>query len=178
LAYQVHDFEVTGGPAWIDSDLYDIDAKAESPPTPSPQFANLFNLAIHRETRELPVYELTVAKDGLKVQPATCIQRVTGDTNIAPDKKQSDYCGPAGVGRGRIEASGAAMAFLADLLSRQLSRRVVDKTGIPGTFKSTSHMPRMHWPPRLAHLGLVPPMPTQRLFPAPTSLQPCRSNSG
>jgi uncharacterized protein (TIGR03435 family) len=147
LAYHVHDFEVTGGPAWIDSDLYDIDAKSERPPTPSPQFANLqwrrlqtllhdrYNLAIHRETRQLPLYELTVAKGGLKVQPATCIQRITGDTNIAPDKKQSDYCGPAGRGRGRIEASGAAMAFLADMLSSQLSRPVVDRTGIPGDFQ-------------------------------------------
>jgi uncharacterized protein (TIGR03435 family) len=147
LAYHVHDFEITGGPAWIDSDLYDIDAKAERPPTRSPQFANLqwrrlqtllhdrFSLAIHRETRELPVYELTVAKVGLKVQPATCIQRITGDTNIASDKKPSDYCGPTEARRGRIEASGAAMAFLADLLSSQLSRPVVDKTGIHGDFQ-------------------------------------------
>lgn len=158
LAYHVHDFEVTGGPAWIDSDLYDIDAKADRPPTASPQFANLqwrrlqtllhdrFNLAIHRETKVLPVYELTVAKGGLKVQPATCMQRITGDTNIAPDKKQSDYCGPAGSGRGRIEASGAAMAFLADMLSSQLSRPVVDKTGIPGDFQ--------------IHLAYVPDAPT------------------
>jgi uncharacterized protein (TIGR03435 family) len=190
LAYHVHDFEVTGGPGWIDSDLYDIDAKAERPPTASPQFANLqwrrlqtllhdrFNLAIHRETRELPVYELTVAKGGLKVQPATCVQRVTGDTNIAPDKKQSDYCGPAGGGRGRIEASGAAMAFLADLLSRQLSRRVVDKTGIPGDFQiHLTYAPDAQATSPSAP-GLVPPMPTRRLIPAPTSLQPCRSNSG
>lgn len=146
-AYHVHDFEVTGGPAWIDSDLYDIDAKAERPPTPSPQFANLqwrrlqtllhnrFNLTIHRETKELPVYELMVAKGGLKAQPATCIQRITGDTNIAPDKKQSDYCGPAGFGKGRIEASGAAMAFLAYMLSNELSRPVVDKTGLHGDFQ-------------------------------------------
>lgn len=158
LAYHVQDFEVTGGPAWIDSDLYDIDAKADRPPTASPQFANLqwrrlqtllhdrFNLAIHRETRELPVYELTVAKGGLKVQPATCTQRITGDTNIAPDKKQSDYCGPAASGRGRIEASGAGMAFLADMLSNQLSRPVVDKTGIPGDFQ--------------IHLAYVPDAPT------------------
>lgn len=94
-----------------------------------------FNLAIHRETKELPLYELTVAKGGLKAQSATCMQRITGDTNIAPDKKQSDYCGPAAGGRGRIEASGAAMAFLADLLSNQLSRPVVDKTGLPGGFQ-------------------------------------------
>lgn len=147
FAYRVQDFEVTGGPAWIDSDLYDIDAKAERPPTPTPQFAKLqwqrlqtllhdrFNLAIHRETKVLPVYELTVAKGGLKAQPATCIQRITGDTNIAPDKRQADYCGPAGGGRGRLEGSGVAMAFLANMLSSQLSRPVVDKTGISGDFQ-------------------------------------------
>ena len=114
-AYQVHDFQVTGGPGWIDSDLYDIDAKAEPHPVPGQQFVTLqcrrlqtllrdrFNLTIHRETKELPLYELTVAKGGPKLQPSTCIQRLTGDTAIAPGKTGSDYCGATGIGRSRIQ---------------------------------------------------------------------------
>ena len=98
LAYHVHDFQVTGGPGWFDSDLYDIDAKAEAHPVPGPQYGRLqwrrlqtllrdrFNLTIHRETKELPLYELTVAKGGPKLQPSTCIQRLTGDTAVAPGK--------------------------------------------------------------------------------------------
>ncbi len=88
-AYQVHDFQVTGGPVWIDSDLYNIDAKAEAHPVANQQFVTLqrrrlqtllrdrFHLTIHRETKELPVYELTVAKGGPKLQPSNCVQRVT-----------------------------------------------------------------------------------------------------
>jgi uncharacterized protein (TIGR03435 family) len=147
LAYHVQDFEVTGGPAWIDSELYDIDAKAASQPAASTQFANLqwrrlqtllgdrFHLTIHRETKELPIYELTVARGGPKLQPATCVQRVTGDTAIAPGKTGSDYCGGAALGRGRIQGPGVSMAFLSDLLSGRLNRTVVDKTGITGDFQ-------------------------------------------
>jgi len=147
LAYHVHDFEVTGGPAWIDSDLYNIDAKAAPQPATSTLFVNLqkrrlqtllgdrFRLTIHRETKELPIYELTVAKGSPKLQPATCVQRVTGDTAIAPGKTQSDYCGGAQLGRGRIQGRGMSMAFLSDLLSSRLNRTVVDKTGIAGDFQ-------------------------------------------
>ncbi len=108
LSYQVHDFQVTKGPGWMGSDRYNIDAKAEQHPVPNQQYVALqrrmlqtllrdrFHLAIHRETRELPVYELTVGKGGLKLQPANCIQRVTGDTAIAPGKKLARWePGPA-----------------------------------------------------------------------------------
>jgi uncharacterized protein (TIGR03435 family) len=146
-AYQVHDFQVTGGPGWIDSDLYNIDAKAEPHPVANQQFVALqrrrlqtllrdrFHLTIHRETKELPVYELTVAKGGPKLQPSNCVQRVTGDTAIAPGKTQSDYCGGTAIGRGQIQGRGLDMAFLAGILSTPLSRTVVDKTGIGGEFQ-------------------------------------------
>jgi uncharacterized protein (TIGR03435 family) len=146
-AYQVHDFQVTGGPVWIDSDLYNIDAKAEAHPVANQQFVTLqrrrlqtllrdrFHLTIHRETKELPVYELTVAKGGPKLQPSNCVQRVTGDTAIAPGKTQSDYCGATGIGRSRIQGRGVSMAFLSDILSGLLSRTVVDKTGLKGEFQ-------------------------------------------
>jgi|HubBroStandDraft_6_1064221.scaffolds.fasta_scaffold487848_3 uncharacterized protein (TIGR03435 family) len=76
FAWRVNDFQVTGGRAWVDSDRYNIDAKAEDPPSFSQEYVTLqyrrlqtllrdrFNLTIHRETKELPVYELTVAKGG------------------------------------------------------------------------------------------------------------------
>src|SRR5579863_8816561 len=76
LAYRVRDFQVTGGPDWIDSERYNIEAKSEGPPSFNPDYATLqyrrlqtllrdrFHLAIHRETKELPVYAMTVAKGG------------------------------------------------------------------------------------------------------------------
>jgi uncharacterized protein (TIGR03435 family) len=147
LAYHIHSFQLMGGPAWIDSELFDIDAKAERPPTPSPQFADLqwrrlqtllrdrFHLTIRRETKEIPVYELALAKGGLKLQRATCVQRITGDTAIAPGKTDKDYCGGAGTGRGRIDARGADMRFLTDLITGLVDRPVVNKTGLTGEFE-------------------------------------------
>lgn len=157
LAYQVHDFQLTGGPGWIASEPYSIDAKSDARPVAGQEHVtiqrqrlqallrNRFHLAIHREPRELPFYELTVAKGGPKLQPAGCTQRETGDTTIAPGKSQSDYCGPTALGKGRIDSPAMSIAFLANILSDRLSRAVVDKTGIAGDF----HM-RLTWAPALS----------------------------
>jgi len=144
FAYRVHDFQVTGGPGWIDSERYNIDAKAEGAPSFNQEYVTLqyrrlqtllrdrFNLTIHRETKELPVYELTVAKGGPKLRPPNCVQREPGDFAIAPGK----YCGLIGgfMAGGRLQASGTTIANLANFLSSMLSRTVVDKTGITGEF--------------------------------------------
>src|ERR1700723_1700725 len=75
FAYQVRDSQILGGPGWIDSDHYDIEAKAEGNPSQDEMklmlqrlFADRFALALHRETKEVPIYELTVAKGGIKIQ--------------------------------------------------------------------------------------------------------------
>jgi uncharacterized protein (TIGR03435 family) len=142
LAYRVHDFQVTGGPGWIDSEQYNIDAKAEGAPSfnqayATPQYRRLqtllrdrFNLTIHRETKEFPVYELTVAKGGPKLQQPKCVQHEPGDFTIAPGKD----CGLIGgsMASGRLQAVGTTMTFLANYLSNPRSRMVVDKTGITG----------------------------------------------
>lgn len=148
MAYQVHDFQVIGGPGWIDSDRYNIDAKAERPPAVNMEYRDLqlrrlqtllrdrFNLTIHRETKELPIYELTVAKGGPKLKPPNCIQREPGDTTISPGKTSWDYCGLIGFnGRGRLQSSSTTLVNLANYLSNPLSRTVVDKTGITGEFQ-------------------------------------------
>jgi uncharacterized protein (TIGR03435 family) len=68
---------VEGGPSWINADRYQINAKAEGTPPMEmligPMLAALledrFKLKLHREAREIPVYDLTVAKSGLKLKP-------------------------------------------------------------------------------------------------------------
>jgi bla regulator protein BlaR1 len=171
LVYQVQDFEVTGGPGWINSERYNIDAKTEAPAVPSQQYVALerrglqtllrdrFHLAIHRETKQLPIYELTVAKGGLKVHPSDCIQRVTGDTAIAPGKTGSDYCRSPANGGGRIQGSGVSMAFLSHILANRLSRTVADKTGITGEFD--------------LQLTFTPDTPT---VPSPDAVRPGRAD--
>src|ERR1700733_5625321 len=71
-AYNLTPRAVSGGPAWVDSDRYDIVAEAPGQvrPTMDEQMAMLrkllserFNLEIHREEKEFPIYALTVAKN-------------------------------------------------------------------------------------------------------------------
>src|SRR5262249_36787369 len=75
LAYGIADYQVVGGPSWIGSDRYDIQAKAEGDATvqqmEGPMLEALlverFKLAFHRETQQLSVYELTRARGNAKL---------------------------------------------------------------------------------------------------------------
>jgi uncharacterized protein (TIGR03435 family) len=70
--------KVHGGPTWIDTDLYDFEAKAEDPNAGPDQIRAMmqtllvdrFKLAVHRETREEQVYTLVVGRNGSKMQEA------------------------------------------------------------------------------------------------------------
>lgn len=148
MAYRVHDFQVSGGPAWINSDRYNIEAKSDPVPAFSQEYrmlqlsrlqsllAERFGLAIHRETKQLPVYELTVAKGGHKLQAPNCIGREAGDNTIAPGKTMIDYCGFGGFSRrGLYQASDGSTEDLAGALSFVLGRSVVNKTGVAGRFR-------------------------------------------
>src|SRR5580765_5756364 len=79
-AYGVHDSQIIGGPSWIDSDRWDINAKAEGyKDAPAfrdtarlmvrPLLADRFKLVFHHEQRELPVYALVVAKANGELGP-------------------------------------------------------------------------------------------------------------
>src|SRR5579883_2976385 len=71
-AYDLRIFQLSGGPGWIETERYNIEAKPDSPVGPNEWkemlqnlLADRFHLAFHRETKELPVYTLVLArKDG------------------------------------------------------------------------------------------------------------------
>jgi uncharacterized protein (TIGR03435 family) len=74
-AYQVQPHQVTGGPNWLDSSEYDVEAKAVEPATKEQlqvmlrtMLVERFRLALHRETKELQVYELVTDKNGPRVR--------------------------------------------------------------------------------------------------------------
>ena len=76
LAYGLSDFQLAGGPAWIDAERYDVKAKTDSnttvgfahgAPIVQALLEDRFRLKVHHETREGAVYFLTVAKSGLKM---------------------------------------------------------------------------------------------------------------
>jgi uncharacterized protein (TIGR03435 family) len=140
---------VSGGPAWVDSVRYDIDAKAETPQSPEmmrgPMMQALledrFHLKIHRETREVAVYVLTVAKGGSKLQAAQkgkCIPLDASHGLPPPSQRPAGMfaCGvfaPSKTNDG-VYMYGTTLANFCVQLSVVLDRDVIDKTGIVGVF--------------------------------------------
>ena len=143
-----------GGPSWLDSASYDIDAKAEAGVIPSGAhgravwdktrlmlrtlLAERFKLAVRRETRELPIYELTMAKGGPKLQKsdADCSANLYACHGFAGSPVH-------------LSGTGVDIADIADYLSGHADRPVRDKTGIQGVFDI-----KMQWWP---HSSPPPP---------------------
>lgn len=139
---------VSGGAAWINSDRYDIDATAEAAPGQAmmsgPMLQALledrFQLKIHRETREVPVYALTVAKGGPKLQPAEpgkCIPR--DPEHPVPRSQWPSGLLPCGLfapspAKDGVYMYSTTLAYFCGQLSVLLDRDVVDRTGIAGQF--------------------------------------------
>jgi uncharacterized protein (TIGR03435 family) len=146
------ELEITGGPGWIHSDRYDLAAKAEGNPGVAqmngPMLQTLledrFQLRIHRATKEGAVYALTVAKNGLKLQPAKeggCVVRdLDGPPPPAAGEPRPNFCGQMMIGgMGQyltLEGHGMNMAEFTDGLNFDgvLDRPVIDKTAFTGLF--------------------------------------------
>jgi uncharacterized protein (TIGR03435 family) len=136
---------ITGGPAWIHSELYDIDARANGNPNEEmmqgPMLQALledrFQLKIHRETREVPVYALTVADGGSKLKPFTegsCSPMPLTVPMPTPAPGQ-EYCKVrVATRKPAVDAQGSTLAEFSQLLNLVLDRPVIDKTGITGKF--------------------------------------------
>ena len=126
-AYGINDYQLPGGPGWIDSERYDIVAKAP-PNTPNNRLgpmlqkllADRFKLAVYHETRELPVYALIVGKDGPKIHEV--------------DREPKEGDGDSRKGRGRITAQRVHISELAELLSTELGISVIDRTSLKGFY--------------------------------------------
>jgi uncharacterized protein (TIGR03435 family) len=125
-AYNVKDFQISGGPAWINSERYDLVAKADGDvgrmdqirPLIQKLLADRFQLTIHRDTKELPIYALVVGKNGPKLKESAA-------NNPGPQIR---------VNRGLIDGQGMGMDMLANQLSVPLGRTVLDKTGLKGQY--------------------------------------------
>ena len=164
------------GPAWIDSERYDIVAKV--PPGATKEQVNVmlqnlladrFTLVVHREAREMPLYELVVAKSGLKMKP------YVEDPNapkpepgkITFDKNGNPIVAPGGLmmssspGKRRVTATKASIGgspSLITTLAAEVGRPVVDKTGLSGFYDySIEFRPQG---PNAAPPGQQPPPPS------------------
>jgi uncharacterized protein (TIGR03435 family) len=146
-AYSVASFDISGAPAWLNTERYDVIAKASDGNATGQQtklmlqslLEGRFQLKVHRETREGAVLTLTVAKTGFKLQPlreGSCIVPDAASPPSRPSPGQKPPCGiivPGSNGVNQtMSSAGMTVQTLARTLSLLLGRHIVDGTGIAG----------------------------------------------
>jgi len=131
VAYRVKDDQVVGGPGWMSSDLFDMNAKAEKPSSAEELhvmlqnlLADRFQLRFHRETKELPVYLLAVDKNGSKLTAHEA--QSAGDPWIDQSVDRILHV--------KMSAKFAPMEYFAWRLGQLVDRPVVDQTGLKGGY--------------------------------------------
>jgi uncharacterized protein (TIGR03435 family) len=169
-SYRLQDYQIIGGPDWMNSDRFDIQTSPPSGYQPEPpglpclgpdcpltavqimmqgMLADRFQLKSHRETRELPVYELTIARGGFKLKevappPLRAAGVPPGPPPPPPPPGTPPPTNPSALptpppgammnfGRG-IAATAVPFAALVSSLTQILGRPVIDKTGIKGYY--------------------------------------------
>src|ERR1039457_6890441 len=135
---------IEGGPDWIHSETFEIDAKSDGHPSiqmmlgPMMQaiLADRFKLRIHRETRQGPVYELALGKSSPKLKPlqdGSCTPVLVGHP-LPPLASGQHYCRNL-VSPSSVNFEGGTLSMLAGLLGLIVDRPVIDKTGITSYFE-------------------------------------------
>jgi uncharacterized protein (TIGR03435 family) len=124
-AYHVTEYQVTG-PAWLDSERYEITGKAAGPATEDQlrlmmlaMLQERFKLALHRQTKDFSVYVLVAGKNGPKVHEST----TEGETSIETNQKQMS-----------VSVQRAPVSQLVEMLSNVLRAPVIDMTGLKGRY--------------------------------------------
>jgi bla regulator protein blaR1 len=158
FAYQVQGFQLVDDPTWIRNENFDIVAKMEGDPPPvmpgtgpDPHMvamrtllAERFKLAVRRETREMDIYALVLARPDGKLGPALkpttqdCAAMIAAarggpPPGPPPGPNSPVVCGMRGL-PGRLVAGAMPMSLLASNLSGQVQRIVVDRTGLSGAW--------------------------------------------
>jgi uncharacterized protein (TIGR03435 family) len=143
-AYGIQNDQITGGPKWLDTDRYDIQAKTAEPIRGEQEeslmqnlLAERFGLKIHRETRDLPVFVLLLGKDGPKFQENT--------------GANGSFRTSRGPGRVELAVTRATLAQLGGILGRQVGRVVQNKTGLNGYYDF-----RLEWNPEQTADSSIP----------------------
>ena len=139
-AYELRSFQVAGGPAWIDGERYDLDARASEGTSPRQVYpmlrtllAERFKLVAHTEKREQPVYALVTARTDGRLGP----QLKASTLNCSGQPDQSDRCAMGGSftgSGGMLKGVGQPLSVLATHLSTAVDRIVKDRTELTGGF--------------------------------------------
>ena len=97
-----------------------------------PVLQDRYGLKFHRETRDLQVYTLVVAKGGSKLRPSKRTRRIEGGLGRAMMRLSGEGMS--------LDAHGASMDSLAHMISQQLGSTVIDKTGLTGKYEYNLEM--------------------------------------
>ena len=146
FGFNLHDFQLMGSPDWVSTATWVVNAKNE---TPDPDFSKLsraeqqalwdkrmqqvqsmlmdrFQLKCHMATKELPIYELVQAKGGAKLKPTTAqANEQNSDTRSGPGLQMHQT------------ATGVTADLIVSVLTNEVDRMVVDKTGLTGSYDLT-----------------------------------------
>lgn len=148
FAYRLQQFQISGGPRWIDSERFDIEGKAEAPNVDFDRvrlmlqslFEDRFKLKVHRETKPSAVYALVVGKGG----PIIKLSRDQSPENV--DGPSPPGAGPnhgaIRIGVGNLVGNAVTLSWFSTMLSQRLDRLIVDRTNLAGRFDI-----QLHWVP-------------------------------
>jgi len=159
-AYRVRNFQLSGGASWIDSQRFAIEARTTPGAGADAMLLMLralleerFKLKVHREMKEGPVYLLSVAKNGVKLTPATCVpfdsSSLVGQMRKTDEERAAQCSGIGSIdyrsnaadhnldSKGATLQDGVGPPFesITGQLSLVLDRPVYDKTGLDGIFE-------------------------------------------
>lgn len=134
-AWSIGPNQVVGGPDWLNTERFEIEARADQPVDDDAVLSLLlrgilverFKLAVHHETRPIEAYVLETAKNGPKMDKSTGGESIDLSRN------------------GGIDSKNATMRHFAEVLSRQMDLPVVDRTGLTGFFNL-----KLEWTPQAA----------------------------
>jgi bla regulator protein blaR1 len=143
-AFKMKNFEVEGGPSWIDSDRWDIAASSSRNSIAEPDFklmlqallADRFQLQAHRGTKQVQVYALLPVKNGSKLPPASgsCFPHDAPPPLLVAGQPPPLPCGGFIMDGSHLEGRQISAPLFASALSNMLGRAVIDKTGYAGIF--------------------------------------------
>jgi len=146
-AYDVKESQIIGAPAWFNTDKYNIEAKSDEATAaemtkldPDKRKDKMMlmirsllvercKMTVHQDTKEMSILSMVVAKNGPKLK-----------ASAPPDMSASPAPSPNGpfqgirMRRGDLTGNAVSLSLLANTLSRQLGRTVVDNTGLTGVY--------------------------------------------
>jgi uncharacterized protein (TIGR03435 family) len=153
FAYNAQDFQVTGGPGWVDSQQYSVEAKVPDTDVPVLQampadqkmqqmglmlrslLQQRFKLKLSRAVQQKPVYALIVAKEGPKLTPTKWQAPGPNAAQLPPSKTPHLNMGPASISA--VDQPVSALCDLLMAMPELEGRRIVDQTGLEGRYDYT-----------------------------------------